>query len=100
MRNAARIVVRHRAAEFVFRHFFVRDSLDDVGAGHKHVAGLVDHRDEIRNGGRINGTTGARSHNCRDLRNDSRSERVSQKNVGVSGQRHDAFLNPGASGVI
>ena len=71
MRNPTRTVVRHRAAELVFCHFFMRDRLDDVRTGHKHIAGLVHHDDEICDGGRVHGSAGTRSHNRGDLGDDS-----------------------------
>ena len=51
MCDAARAVVRHRAAKFVFCHLFVGHSFDDVGTSDKHVARLVDHGDEVRDCG-------------------------------------------------
>jgi hypothetical protein len=47
MRDAARRVVRHRAAELVLGHLLVRDGLDDVGTGHEHVARVLDHDVEV-----------------------------------------------------
>ena len=38
VRDAARRVVRHRAAELFLRDLLVRHGLDDVGTGHEHVA--------------------------------------------------------------
>ena len=38
MRDAAALVVRHRAAELFLRHFLVRHGLDDVRPRHEHVA--------------------------------------------------------------
>ena len=88
------------AAELVFGDFLVRDGLDDVGAGDEHVGGLVHHEDEIGDGGRIDRAAGAGAHDGGDLRDDAAVKRVAQKNVGVAGQRHDAFLNARAAGIV
>jgi hypothetical protein len=38
VRDAALLVVRHRAAELLLGDVLVRDRPDHVGAGHEHVA--------------------------------------------------------------
>ena len=100
MSNAAGAVVRHGAAKLILGDFFVRDGLDDVGTGDEHVTGLVDHGDEIRYRRRVDRAAGARSHDRGDLGNHAGTERVPQKNIGVSGERYHTFLDPGAAGVI
>ena len=93
-------VVGHGAAELVFGDLFVGDGLDDVGAGDEHVGGLVDHEDEVGDGGRVDGAAGAGAHDGGDLRDDAGGERVAQEDVGVAGERHHAFLDAGAAGVV
>ena len=72
MRDAARRVVRHRAAEVFLRHVLVRDRLDHVGTGHEHVARVLHHDDEVGDRGRVHGAAGARPHDRGDLRHDAR----------------------------
>ena len=79
---------------------FVRDGLDDVGAGDEHVAGVVDHEDEIGDGGRVDRAARARAHDGGDLRDHAAGERVAQEDVRVTGQRDDAFLNARAAGIV
>src|SRR5262245_59440669 len=100
MGHAASAVMSQSAAEFFFGHLFVRDSFDDVRAGDEHVAGFVHHDDEVGNRRRIHGAAGAWAHDGGELRNHAGGYSVSQKDIGVSSQRHDAFLNPGSAGVI
>ena len=100
MGNAAGGVVGHGAAEFLLGDFLVRDGFDDVGAGHEHVGRFARHEDEIGDGGRIDGAAGARAHDGADLRDDAAGERVAQENVGVAGERCDAFLNASAAGIV
>jgi len=100
VRHAAGFVVRSCAAELVFGDFFVRDGLDHVGAGDEHVGSFIDHEDEVGDGGRVDRAAGAGAHDRGDLRDDSAVESVAQKNVGVAGERHDAFLNASAAGVV
>src|SRR3974377_111264 len=52
---------RVRAAELVFRDFFVGDGFDHVGTGDEHVGGLVDHEDEVGDGGGGDGAAGGRA---------------------------------------
>lgn len=41
------------AAEFLHGDVFTGDGLDDVGSGDEHLAGLVDHDDEVGQGGGV-----------------------------------------------
>ena len=100
VRDAADLVVRGGAAQLFLGDLFVGDGLDDVGAGDEHVAGLVDHEDEVGDGGRVDGAAGAGAHDGGDLRDDAAGERVAQEDVGVAGERDDAFLNARAAGIV
>ena len=100
VRDAALLVVRHRAAKVFLGDVLVRDGLDDVGTGDEHVAGLLHHHDEVGDRRRIDGAAGARSHDGGDLRHHAGGERVAQENVGVAGERDDAFLDARAAGIV
>ena len=78
----------------------MRHRLDHIGTGDEHVGGLVDHQNEVGDRRGINSTSGTRSHDRRDLRDHAARQCVAQKNVGIPGQRHHAFLNARASGVV
>ena len=78
----------------------MRDGLDHVRTGDEHVAGAVHHEDEIGDGGRIDRAAGARSHDGRNLRHHAARQRVAQKDIGVAGERHHAFLNARAAGIV
>ena len=90
----------HRAAQLLLGDFFVRDGLDDVGAGDEHVGRLRGHEDEIGDGRRIDGAAGAGSHDGADLRDHAAGERVAQKNIGIARERRHAFLNARAAGIV
>ena len=100
MRDAAGRVVRHRAAEILLRHVFVRDGPDHVGARDEHVARPLDHDGEVGDRRRVDGAAGARPHDRRDLRHDARRERVAEKDVRVAGEREHALLDARAAGVV
>ena len=100
VRDAARRVVRHRAAELVLRDLLVRHRLDDVGAGHEHVARALDHDVEVGDRRRIDRAAGARAHDRGDLRHDAGGERVAQEDVGVAAERQHAFLDARAARVV
>jgi len=88
------------AAELFFGDFFVGHRFDDVGPSDEHVGSLVDHEDEVGDGGRIDGASGAGAHDRGNLRHHAAVERVAQKNVRISGQRRHAFLNASASRIV
>ena len=93
-------VVGHGSAELVLGDLFVGDGLDDVGAGDEHVGGLIDHEDEVGDGGGVDRAAGAGSHDGGDLRDDAGGENVAQEDVGVAGERPHAFLNARAAGIV
>ena len=84
--DARSFVVRHSAAELVFRDFLVGDGLDHIWPGDEHVRSLVDHDDEISNRRRIDRAPGAGPHDGGNLWNDSAVQSVAQEDVGVSRQ--------------
>ena len=100
VRDAGRRPVHRRAAQLLEGDLLVRDRLDDVGARHEHVGGVLDHEDEVGDGGRVDGAARARPHHGGDLRHDARGQRVAQENVGVARERHHALLDPRAAGIV
>ncbi len=90
----------HRASKLLLGDFFVRDGLDDVRAGNKHVGRFAGHEDEISDGGRVDGAARARTHDGADLRDDAAGERVAKENIGVTSKRGDAFLDARAAGIV
>ena len=59
---------------------------DDLGTGHEHVAGAVDHDRHVGDGGRVHRTSGARPEHQRDLGHDAGCKRVAQKDVRVAAE--------------
>ena len=100
MRDAAFGVVRHGAAEFVLRYFLVRDRADHIRAGDEHVRSVARHKDKIGDGRGVNRAARARSQDRADLRNHPAGERVAQKNIRITRERHHAFLNARAARII
>ncbi len=100
MRDAALLVVRHRAAELLLRHFFVRHRLDHVRPGDEHVRAVARHENKIRDRWRIHRAARARAHDRADLRHHAARQRVAQKNICVTRERHHAFLNPRAARIV
>jgi hypothetical protein len=98
--DAADAVMRHRAAQQFLGDIFMCDCLDDIGTGDEHVAGAVDHEDEIGDGGRVDRAAGAGAHDGGNLRHDAARERVAQEDIGVTGQGSDALLNTRAAGIV
>jgi len=92
--------MRIGAAQVLHRDFLVRGRLDDVGAGDEHVGSFPRHENEIRNRRRIYGAARARPHDRADLRNHAARQRVAQKNIGVTRQRHHTLLDARAARII
>ena len=89
-----------RAAELLHGHIFARDGLDDVRAGDEHVAGLLDHKDEVGDDGRVDRAAGAGPHDGRNLRDDAAREHVAGEDVCVAGEADDTLLDAGAARVV
>src|SRR5271157_255186 len=100
VRHAGALVVGHRPPELVLGDLFVGHRLDDVGPGDEHVRGFVHHQDEVGHGRRIDGAACARAHDGGDLWDDAGGQHITQEDVGVSRQRHYAFLNARAAGIV
>ncbi len=60
-----------RAAEVFHGDVFAGDGFDDVGAGDEHLGGLVDHDDEVGQGGGVDVAAGGGAHDQGDLRDDA-----------------------------
>ena len=92
--------MRDGPAEFLGRDLLVGHGLDDVGPGDEHIRRILDHEDEVGHRGRVHGAAGTRAHDERNLRDDARSEHVALEYVGVTAERHDAFLDARAARVV
>ena len=92
--------VRGRAAQLLEGHLLVRHRLDHVGARDEHVGRVLDHEDEVGDGGRVDGAARAGPHDGRDLRHDARGQRVAQEDVGVAGERDHALLDARAARIV
>jgi hypothetical protein len=98
--HAAGSVVGHGSAQLLLGDFLVRDGLDDVGPGDKHVGRRGGHENEIGDGRGINGAAGARAQDGADLRDHAAGQGVAQEDIGVAGQGHDALLNARTAGIV
>ena len=100
VRDARARAVRDGAAELLRRDFLSRDRLDDGRARDEHLARVLDHEDEVRDGRAVDSAACARSHDDRDLRDDARSGRIAEEDAAEAGKRVDALLDAGAARVI
>ena len=87
------------AAELFVGDIFAGDGADDVGAGDVHLSGAAHHKDEVGDGGGIDGAAGGGAHNDGDLGEDAGVHSVAEEDVAVGGQAEGAFLDAGAAGV-
>ena len=89
-----------RAAEFLHRDVLAGDGLDHVGTGDEHLAGLVDHHDEVGERGGVDVPAGGGAHDQRDLRDDAGGQDVAVEDLAVQAERDDALLDAGAGAVV
>ena len=71
MSYTRRCVMRHRTAESLRCNFLSCNGFDNSRASDEHLARVLYHVDKVRDSWRINCTTCARSHDNRDLRDDT-----------------------------
>ena len=88
------------AAEFLHGDVLAGDGLDDVGAGDEHLAGLVDHDDEVGQCGGVDVPAGRGAHDQRDLRDDAGGLDVVVEDAAVEAEGDDTFLDAGAGAVV
>src|SRR6266404_2046136 len=100
MGNAGDAIVRHRAAKLFFRYILVRHRLDNIGTGDEHVRRVLHHDVKVGDCRTVNRTAGAWSKDATDLRHHATGQRVAQKNIRVTAETDDAFLNARAAGII
>ena len=100
MSHAAGAVVGHGATQLVHGDLFVSHRPDNVGTCDEHVAGILDHQNEVRDRRRIDCAAGAGPHDCRDLRNHTAGKGVAEEDVGIPGEADHPFLDARAAGII
>ena len=100
MNIAADGSMRRRAADFVHRALFAGNRLDDFRSRDEHLRVGFLHDDEVRQRRRIRSAARARTGDNRNLRNDARRLHVAIENIAEAFQRHFAFGNARASGVV
>src|SRR5262245_17179847 len=90
----------HRPTELIEANVFVSHGLDHIRSGDKHITRIFDHHNEIGQGGRIDGTTRARTHDRTDLWDYAAGQGITQKNVGVTAEAAHALLNSRATRIV
>ena len=89
--------VRHCATQFLVAHFLAGNRPYDVGSGDVHLPNRLHHEDEVRDGGRIHRSSGRGACNHRYLGHNSRRERVSLENLGISVKGIHPLLDTGSA---
>ena len=82
------------------RYLFVRNRLHDIRPGDEHVGAVLHHENEVCHRRAIDRATGARAHDHADLRDDARGHDVALKDLGVTSEAVDTFLNARAAGIV
>ena len=100
MRHSRFAVMRHRPAQFLKANLFVGDRPNHVGAGDEHVAGLLDHQDEIGDGRAVNRAARARPHDDGELRYHPGGLDVAVEYLGVAAEAYHPFLDACAARIL
>src|SRR6266446_10271777 len=100
MGNAGDAIVSHRTAKLFLRYVLVCHRLDNVGSRDEHVRRVLDHDVKVGDCRTVNRTAGAWSKDATDLRHHAAGQRVAQKNISITAETDDAFLNARAAGII
>ena len=88
------------STEILGINILARYSLHNGRTGQEHIRCVLHHQDEVGEGRGVDGTTCARTHDGRDLRNHTRGKDVALEDFTIAGQRADTFLNAGAARVV
>ena len=86
--------------ELLLCNVFAGHCLNHLRTCQEHVRDALCHDGEVGQCGAINGTTGTRTEDCRDLGNDTRSEDVALEDFGITAQSIYTFLNTRTAGVV
>ena len=87
-------------AQFLGADHLVRHGLDHIGAGDKHVRGVLHHEDEVGHRRGIDRPARAGPHDQADLRHDSGRQDVALEHLAIGGKRPHAFLDARAAGIV
>ena len=88
------------AAELLHGDVLTGDGLDDVRPGDEHLAGLVDHDDEVGQGGGVHVPARRGTHDQRDLRDHPGGQDVVAEDPAVEAERDHTLLDAGAGAVV
>src|SRR5512133_3197405 len=88
------------AAEILHRHVLAGHCLDHVRTSDEHLRGLVDHDHEVSESWRVDMAASSRSHDQRNLRNDTRRVGIAAKDFTVKAKRDHSFLDAGAAAFV
>ncbi|CCY02038.1 predicted acetyl-CoA carboxylase [Prevotella sp. CAG:924] len=77
-----------------------RYGLHHLRTGKEHVACSLGHEDEVGQGRAVDSTTGTRTHDGRDLGNDTRGKDVALEDFTVACQGGDTLLNTGTARIV
>src|SRR5215217_7812026 len=93
-------VVGASAAQILHRYIFACHCLDHVRTSDEHLRGLIDHDHEVGKCWGVDVATSSRSHDQRNLRNDTRRVRIAAEDFTVKAEGDHSFLDPGTAALV
>ena len=90
----------HCATQLFFTYFLMNHSFYYIRTSHKHVTFFFHHKDEIGQGRRVAGTSGARTQDCRNLWNHTAGHCILIENISITGKALDPFLDTCTARII
>src|ERR1035437_1063006 len=80
-------------------YIFIKNLLDNIRSGDKHITGVIYHKDKISQGRRVDGPTCGRPHYYGDLGNYSGRMYNVLKDCGITAETGNSFLYSLTTGV-
>ena len=90
----------HRATQLFLGYFFTGNGFNYQRAGDEHLGGFFYHVDEVGQSRAVNSAACGRSHDSRNLGDNTGRNGVVEEQFAIAAQSVDSFLNTSSAGVV
>ena len=94
------LVVGHSAAQFFLGNFFAGNGFNNCRAGNEHFGSVLYHVDEVGQSRAVYSAACGRTHDSRDLRNNTGCAGVFEEDLAIAAQSVNSFLDTSTAGII
>ena len=88
------------STEALHINLLAENGFDNLRAGYEHLGNLVHHEYIIRKGRGINRSSGTRTEDNGNLRDNAAVESVAEENLSISGKGVYTLLDTGSTGIV